>query len=66
MVVVLLLAVDLTDLVVDMALLLAAGTRLLSPKPRGADAELDKGGGEANKLCEVGGGAVTVYIWGVT
>jgi len=36
--------------------------RLVSPNPSGADAELDKGGGEANRLCEVGGGAVTVYI----
>jgi hypothetical protein len=52
----LLLAVDFADLeMVD--------RRLSSPpKPSGADAEVDIGGGEVNKLCEVGGGAVAWYI----
>lgn len=52
----LLLAVDFADFeMVD--------RRLLSPpKPSGADAEVDNGGGEVNKLCEVGGGAVAWYI----
>jgi hypothetical protein len=64
-VVALLLVVDLADLAlfpdtVDNRLL------VLSPKPRGAEAEVDKGGGDVNRLCEDGGGAVTVNIWGVT